>query len=209
MNRTVVVAAVALLIVVAAVLFLRRGGQDAAPDTATTSMLTGPYSNDSLGVLQFDVPPGRGWTLWREPLLPGRPVVTAQHRDSTAAVRLFVTPAASVADLNDVIRRRRDYLASLFSAPDLDSVVDQVLREETQTRDGYPVFQWQAVTEPADVAGEEPVRVLFMWLATLREHYAYEGLGLVSIPVNRPDQKAHVDSLVLDMGLILEAMRFE
>lgn len=209
MKRNLGLVVLALVVLVVAVLLLRRGGQEAASPENDTGTLTGPFRDDSLGVLLFQVPPDRGWTLHRDPAIPGQSVLTAEHRDGMASLKLFVTPADNVADLNEVVRRRRDHLASLFGIPDLDQAVARVLNEDTKERDGYPAMQWQAVSEPVDVAGGEPVRVLFMWLATLRQRNAYEGVGLLRVPVDRSHQTAQTDSLLMDMAFMLETMRFE
>jgi hypothetical protein len=203
-------AVVGVLVVLVAVLVLRRGPQT-TPDAALQSaIINGEFSNDSLGVLSVRLPPQRGWSLTRDPAVLGRSFVTAEHSGGTASWKLFVTPAEKLDSLDDVIQRRRDQLASMFGATDLDQVIGQVLNEDVQERDGFPAMQWQAISQPVDVAGGEPIYVVLMWVATLRENFAYEGVGLLRFPADgTPQQRASSDSLLNDMAFLMESMQFQ
>ena len=210
MKRNLVLVGVALVVVAVAILILRRGPQSTPTSLSPFGVVAGEFSNDSLGVLSVRLPPQRRWQMRRDPAMPGGSLLTAEHADGTASWKLFVTPADKVNSLEEVIRRRRDQLASLFGVTDLDQVVGRVLGEDVQERDGYPAVQWQAITQPVDVAGAEPIHVIFMWVATLRENYAYEGVGLLRFPVSTSQaQSAVSDSLLDDMVFMMETMRFQ
>ena len=209
MKRNVGIAAVVVLAVVIAILVLRPGSESAVPVLADGWIASGRFSDDSLGVILVQVPPERGWRLSRGGTLPGSPVVSAATVDGDASWNLYVTEKESVNGLDDVVRRRRDQLASLFGVSDIDLVVAKVLNEDVKERDGYPAIQWQAITKPVDVAGGDPIHVMFLWVATLRGRYAYEGVGLLRLPVNRQQGSAATDSLLGDVAFILESMQFE
>jgi hypothetical protein len=201
---------VVILLFVAAILMLRSGSDSQAPTTEGAGISNGRFSNDSLGVILVQVPPQRGWRLARSAPMMGAPVVTAESSAGEATWELYVTPGERVNGLEDVLRRRRDQLASRFGINDLDQVVGKVLSEDVKDRDGYPAVQWQAISRPVDVAGDEPIHVMFMWVATLRERFAYEGVGLLRIPVDRTQASAaSTDSLMQDLAFILETMQFD
>lgn len=210
MKRSLGSLLVAALTVLALHLVQGCGNQpDQQADTGEGLVPSGQFHDDSLGVILFQIPPDRGWTLHQEPPVPGGPLLSAEHSGGMASLKLFVTPNDRVRDLNELVRRRRDQLASLFSVSDLDQVVSRILGEDTKDRDGYPAMQWQAMTAPVDVAGADPVYVMFLWLATRRQQFSYEGVGLLRIPVDRAQQSATTDSLLGDMAFMLETMKFQ
>lgn len=202
--KRVVLAAAVLVALIAAVLLLRR--EPNAPSSQVEIAGT-EFASDSLGVA-FSIPPGRGWSLQRDPPIPGGSYVSASREDDLASFKLFVTPADQARSLSDIERRRRDQFASLFGVSDLAVVIDHVLQEDRSEELGFPVLRWQAVTTAVDVAGEAPARVMFMWMATLRESFAYEAVGLLRFPAEpTPEQGAVTDGLLADLASMLQSIR--
>jgi hypothetical protein len=205
MRRRALTVLVVVVAAIVGVTFLLR--REPHGSTSRSEIQETEFLSDSLGVA-LSLPPGRGWSFELEPHIPGNAYVTAAHRSNLASVKLFATPSNRVNGLTDVERRRKDQLASLFGASDLAVVVDQVLREERTDEAGFPTLRWQAISVPVDVAAEEQARILFMWVATVRERFAYELVGLVRLPVEaRPENASRTDSLLTDMAGILQSMR--
>ena len=208
MGRRATAALVVLVVsaIVAVALVLRR---DPSSSASRAEIQDTEFLSDSLGVA-LSLPPGRGWSFQREPSIPGNAYVTAMHRSDAASVKLFATPSDLVEGLDDVERRRKDQFASLFGATDLAMVIDHVVREDRAEEAGYPTLRWQALSVPVDVAAEGESRVMFMWIATVRQQFAYEVVGLLRFPAQpSPEATAQVDSLLVDMAGIFQSLRMQ
>jgi hypothetical protein len=205
-RATAVLVVLVVAAIVAVALVLRREPSSSAQRAEIQDT---EFLSDSLGVA-LSLPPGRGWSFQREPAIPGNSYVTATHRSDAASVKLFATPSEQVQGLDDVERRRKDQLASLFGATDLAAVIDHVVREDRAEEAGYPTLRWQALSVPVDVAAEDQARVMFMWIATVRARFAYEVVGLLRFPAQpTPEATARVDSLLTDMAGIFQSLRMQ
>lgn len=205
MKRQGLIAAVVLIAVIGAVvLVLQRGrkNHDAKPGTTGERV----FVDDSLGV-RIRLPDSPGWSLRRESagMSDGR-VVTALHDSDRASVRVIVLPATPDTRLEQVFEARKKQLAPAFGVDDLDKVVAQVIRDETQQVGGNVFKQWQARTHPIEVPGETVSEVVFMWLMTVAPGRSIECLGLVRFPSDRsPEEQAKSEALLQDTIYILQS----
>ncbi|MFQ5599887.1 MAG: hypothetical protein ACE5G2_04955 [Candidatus Krumholzibacteriia bacterium] len=207
MKRAILMALGAIAVIVLAVTLLRRG-----PESAVQSdpefVQAGQFLSDSLGV-GFLLPESSGWSFRREPTVPSGPYVSALHEPGKATVRLYVWPRESVPRIADVVRRRRDQLAGFFNVKDLDDVIETVMKEEVQELKGYPVRQWQAVSEVVAMAGDPPSRVMFMSVTVERHEDILELLGLLAYPVDQaPEARAVTDALLNDLTFVMQSFQF-
>jgi hypothetical protein len=206
MKRSwVVVAAVVLAVVLVVVLLARRGDAPAGSAEAPATLAARLYQNDSLGV-RLRIPETPGWTLQQDvPGADGR-VATATHSDGTATVRLLVLPADETTTVQGVFAARQRQIAASFNLDSMDKLVAQEIQNQSQEVAGRVHHQWQAVTNPIQAPGEEPARVVFMWLVTATPRHSYECIGLVRIPAT-PDEaaQARADALLRDVAYILQS----
>jgi hypothetical protein len=204
MNRQwLVVVAVLAAVGLAVLLFARRG-----PQTDPAGILPdGTFVDDSLGVM-LRLPASAGWTLRREPANAEGAIASASHTSGLATVRVFVQrlqPSDSLATLFD---RRQASIASVFGVQDLDQVIAQVLQDNRREVAGHPYRQWQALSAPVDVPGEDPSRVVFLWLLTTRPERGYEAIGMVRVPAQiTPEGQARSDSLLADVAFMMQSFQ--
>ena len=206
MKRSwVVVAAVAVAVVLVVVLLARRGNEPTTSSDASTTLAERMYQNDSLGV-RLRIPETPGWSLQQEPPGPDGRVVSATHSDGTATVRVLVLPATPETTVQGVFEARKRQIASTFNLDSMDKLIAQELQDQSQEVAGRMHRQWQAVSNPIQAPGEEPSRVVFMWLVTATPSHSYECIGLVRIPAT-PDEaeQATADALLRDVAFILQS----
>lgn len=190
---------VAIVVLVGAVLYLRRAPVVSQPSTQTAA---GLYENDSLGV-GMPLPTTPGWSFRYAPEVPDGGLVMAVHAGQKASVRLYAH-SRQATTLQEVVTRRRARLAAVFQVNDLDDVVQNVIRDESVQFQGHPAWQWQGVTEPVAVAGEEPQKVMMMLLVLEREQSIFDIVGLLAYPAQpTPEQLEAVQALSADLQFVL------
>jgi hypothetical protein len=184
-----------------------RGGQEGAEPADPEVAEPGQFLSDSLGVGML-LPNSPGWSFRRDPPAPGGAYITAAHQSQRASVRLFVHSKPDAANLDEVIRRRRDQLAGLFHVRDLDTLIDRVMREERRPINNFAAWQWQAVTQPVAVAGESPARVMFLSEAIERPDHIFEMLGLLRFPASQSSaQEDSTRALLEDLSFVLQSLQ--
>jgi hypothetical protein len=184
-----------------------RGTQEGAQPADAEFPQPGQFVSDSLGV-GLVLPSSPGWSFRRDPPTPGGPYITALHQSQRASVRLFVHPKPEAANLDEVIRRRRDQLAGAFHVRDLDVLVERVIREERRPIRDYAAWQWQAVTQPVAVAGEAPSRVMFLSEAVERPDRIFEMLGLLRFPAaSSSAQEDSTRALLEDLSFVMQSLQ--
>src|SRR2546422_1977458 len=102
MRRTLLLALAVVAAVTLASGLLVKGRHRKASDAASARNARS-FVSDSLGV-SLRLPDSPGWTLRREPALPGGPVVTAVHQSKKATLRLFVSTLGEARDLETVLQ---------------------------------------------------------------------------------------------------------
>lgn len=196
-NLWIVLAAVVFAV---AVWWLRRSPQ---PTTDVPPSAHGQYLNDSLGVGML-LPSSPGWSFRYAPDVPGGGLAMAVHAGQTASVRVYGHAKTEAAGLEEVIRNRRKQLADLFQVTELDSVIQDVIKNEYIEFEGHPAWQWQGVTEPVAVAGKEPQRVMFMLLILERAENIFEAVGVLGYPARpTPAQQDTLQALANDIAFVL------
>ncbi len=199
MKRNLVIV-LAVVVFAVAVWWLRRGPQGTSDAPASVA---GQYMNDSLGVGML-LPNSLGWSFRYAPDVPGDGLAMAIHAGQTASVRLYAHSKTEDSGLQEVIRQRRSQLAQLFQVTDLDSVIENVVKEEFVEFEGHPAWQWQGVTEPVAVAGKDPQKVMFMLLILERAEHIFEAVGILGYPArSTPEQQAALQALVNDIAFVL------
>jgi hypothetical protein len=164
------------------------------------------FVDDSLGV-RMRVPDKPEWTLVREPAArsDGR-VVSANHSSGRATVRIFVRTVPPETTIDKVLAARKQEVASAFGVRDLDTAIAHVMKDEMKTVNDQTFHQWQAVTRPVEVVGEEQGTVMFMWLTSLRGNHSYEGVGMVRLPSPpKPEDEQASNALLADLAYILQS----
>jgi hypothetical protein len=207
MNRQwLVVVAVVLAVGLAAALFVRRGPQ--SDPGAGSGVLSGnTFVDDTLGVM-MRLPESPGWTLRREPAGTDGGVATATHTSGLATVRLFVVPLQPDDTIESLFERRQQQLAAIFGVEDLDQLVAEVVHDNRREVAGHPYRQWQALTQPVDVPGEDPARIIFLWVLTTRPERGYEAIGMVRVPAQlTPESQARSDSLLGDVAGVMQSFQ--
>ena len=205
MKRLLPIVLGVVLVAVVAVGLLRRQPARDTESNDSELAVEGQFLSDSLGVWLL-LPNSPGWSFQRPQSIPGSLYMLALHESGDASVRFFVHPKSQVVEIGGVIQRRRDQLAGSFRVNDIDSVVEQVLLEGQQEFDGFPAWQWQALTEPVAMAGEEPAKVMFMIQIFERQRHIFEAVGLIRIPLGAsPEQHAANIALQGDVGFILRS----
>ena len=207
MKRVLTIVASVVLVAVAAVWFLRRGPAEKARSDDPELATQGQFLSDSLGVGLL-LPSSPGWSFERPASILGAPYMTVLHDTDKASVRFFVHPKAQVGTLAEVIQRRRDRLAAGFRVDDIDNVVEQILLEGQQEVQGFPAWQWQALTEPVAIAGEEPAKVMYLIQIVERALHIFEVVGIVRVPLSpTPEEHAANATLQGDVGFILQSFQ--
>lgn len=204
MRRQVLVAAIALVLVVAGVIVARRGR---APETPATPGVDGArvFVSDSIGV-RLRLPPSEGWTFRPEPSGPDGRVVAAMHSSERAMVRVFALPVTPATTLDMVFQARKQQIANVFGASDLDKIIASELHNETKTINNRVFRQWQAISQPAAEVGQSPTTIVFMWLLTVDPVRSLECIGLVRAPVTpTPEEQQATDALLRDVAYILQS----
>ncbi len=205
MKRILLIVAGVVLVAWAAVALLRR--EPVSDPSSKDSELAneGQFLSDSLGVGLL-LPSSPGWSFQRPQPVPGGPYMLATHESGDASVRFFVHNKPRVNDISGVIQRRRDQLAASFRVTDIDKVIEQVLLEGQREFDGYPAWQWQALTEPVAMAGEDPAKVMFLVQIFERQRHIFETVGLVRVPLGvTAEQHAANVALQGDVTFILQS----
>lgn len=205
MKRTLL--GVLLVVVLAVAVFILRRGPQGTQWSEGIAPAEGQYLNDSLGVGML-LPDAPGWSFKFAPEVPGGGLAMAVHEGETASVRLYVHPRHDGLGLDEVIRQRRKQIAGLFQAASLDDVIEKVMQESRSNFAGYPAWQWQGMTEPVGVAGEEPQRVMFMLLALERPDAVIEAVGLVAFPAKtKPGDQERIQELTNQVAFILQSFQ--
>ena len=207
MRRIIVWITTVSLVVVVAVLVLRRDVSHNPGSSDPEINTEGHFLSDSLGVNLF-LPPSPGWTLRRDPPVPGGSYVTALHETGRSTVRVFVAPSQPTTTLEGVIAMRRAQLAGSFGADNLEQVLGRVMQEEIGEIDGHPALQWQAITQPLTMEEGKASRVVFMWHATTRTDYIYECLAMILVPEDLlPEEQREYDTLLQDVAFIMQSFK--
>ncbi len=204
MKRTLL-GLVAVLAVAVAVVILRRGAEPQQPGAPGSGTLP-QFKDDSLGVGLL-LPESPGWSFHVAPNVPGGGVVMVVHEASKSSVRLYVHRRTGGIGLDRVVQQRRRQLAGIFGVDDLNTVIERVLTENRQESQGYPAWQWQAMTEPVDVPGEEPQRVMFMLLTLERQEDVVEVVGILPhAAAPPPDAQQALSALAADVTFIIQSV---
>jgi len=205
MKRTLL--GVVLVVVLAVAVFILRQGPEESQWNDGVAPQSGQYLNDSLGVGML-LPDAPGWSFKYAPEVPGGGLVMAIQEEQRTSVRLYVHSRQDGVNLEQVVEERRAQLAGLFQAPRLDDVIERVVVENRSEFAGYPAWQWQGLTEPVDVAGQEPQKVMFWHMAMERDDSVIEAVGVMPFAARAPEeQRQKVQQLSEQVAFILQSFQ--
>jgi hypothetical protein len=201
-RRSIVAVAAIAALVLAVSLFMKPSGRKEAGGSTVTS---NTFTDDSLGV-RMRLPESSGWSFRREPAAADGRRASVVHADGRATLQLYAAPLPENLGIDDVFTRRQADVAAMFQARSLDQVIARVLKNETQSINGRPYRQWQAITQPVEVPGGKVESICFMWLQTVRANSSIELLGMVRFPAQpTPAEQTATDALVRDVSYVLQS----
>jgi hypothetical protein len=207
MKRIVPIVVSIVLVAVAAVWFLLRGPGGEGRSDDVELALEGQFLSDSLGVGLL-LPPSPGWSFERPPFIPGGPYLLVMHESGDSFLQVFVHEKSQVGGIDTVIERRRDQLAASYGVDDIESVIEQILAEGRQEFDSFPAWQWQALTEPVDVPGDDPAKVMFLVQIVERHTRIFEFIGRIKVPLRpSPEEQATNAALVGDLSFVMQSVQ--